>query len=33
LRSATDLMLDALRQLDEQGNGGEEEGFATGGAS
>lgn len=33
LRSATDLMLDALRQLDEEGGGGEEEGFATGGAS
>jgi CheY-like chemotaxis protein len=34
LRSATDLMLDALRKLDEESGGvEEEEGFATGGAS
>ena len=35
LRSATDLMLDALRQIDEEAEGGEEEGdeFAAGGAS
>ena len=33
LRSATDLMLDALRQLDETNEDGENEEFAAGGAS
>jgi CheY-like chemotaxis protein len=33
LRSATDLMLDALRRLDEESDGNEDSEFATGGAS
>jgi CheY-like chemotaxis protein len=33
LRSATDLMLDALRRLDEENDGNEDSEFATGGAS